>query len=261
MLLFIKPKSMKDNLYSNKLKFFFRLLAITASLILISSIIVKSLLGQLLLSNIIFNGSSCILLLAFLFFPSHIEIFSFISGFYSIVIFTVDPENPMCVFLYFICISILYARGSYNKNRKTKNAITIIVFLLLWISQIRFGTEIFIASSLEIIAYSFSCICILFFFNFYIKDKVSFSNKEKILDLSKFEGLKKRDAQWLVSIKNKEKYQSIAIESQMTPGAVKNRLRLIYKILNVGDKTGFLNKYSDFKIIFGDDFIESDYSS
>ncbi len=90
-------------------------------------------------------------------------------------------------------------------------------------------------------------------FNYY-----SALNENRILDLSKYDSLKKRDAEWLIQIKNKTKYETIAINYGMTEDAVKNRIRFIYQVINVGDKIEFLNKYSDFRISFGDDFIEED---
>lgn len=40
----------------------------------------------------------------------------------------------------------------------------------------------------------------------------------------------------------------------MSLGSVKNRLRVIFDELEVGDKQGFLNKYSDFEICYGAEF-------
>ena len=40
----------------------------------------------------------------------------------------------------------------------------------------------------------------------------------------------------------------------MSIGSVKNRIKVIFDIIGVGDKKGFLNKYSDFQICYGDDF-------
>ncbi len=55
-------------------------------------------------------------------------------------------------------------------------------------------------------------------FNYY-----STLNENRILDLSKYDSLKKRDAEWLIQIKNKTKYETIAINYGMTEGAVKKQ--------------------------------------
>lgn len=245
-------------MYSRKNQMILRLFAVAAILILsaanILSFFSHSIFYPLLITNLI----SISLLIVFLFFPSRIEFYSIISGIYSAFYFLFEPENAMCVFQFFIFIAILYIRGYFNHNRKFKNILTGIVFLLLWLSQLRFGLKIFFNSSIQIVSTTVTCFCVIFFINYYFKDFYSTQNKNKILDLSKYDSLKKRDAEWLVQIKNKTKYETIAINYGMTEGAVKNRIRFIYQVLNVGDKTGFLNKYSEFKISFAGDFIEED---
>ena len=76
----------------------------------------------------------------------------------------------------------------------------------------------------------------------------------KKLDKKKYPDLKKRDAEWLAAIIQKTKYEAIAIDSSLSVGTVKNRFRIIFDELCVGDKQGFLNKYSDFEILYGDEF-------
>lgn len=44
------------------------------------------------------------------------------------------------------------------------------------------------------------------------------------------------------------------INYHMSLGAVKNRLKILFDEIGVGDKQGFLNKYSDYEICYGDDF-------
>ena len=46
------------------------------------------------------------------------------------------------------------------------------------------------------------------------------------------------------------KYNAIAPKVFLSLGALKNQLKVIYTILEVGDKQGFLNRYEDYKIIY-----------
>ena len=55
-----------------------------------------------------------------------------------------------------------------------------------------------------------------------------------------------------------KKYEAIAIESGVTLGTVKNRIKVIFNELCVGDKQGFLNAYSDYEIHYGDELITAD---
>ena len=81
---------------------------------------------------------------------------------------------------------------------------------------------------------------------------------DHILDIKEYQKLNKRDAIWLCNILKKKKYEAIAIDSKITLGAVKNRFKLIFNELCVGDKQGFLNTYSDYKIYFGDELITAE---
>ena len=77
--------------------------------------------------------------------------------------------------------------------------------------------------------------------------------QEKKLDLKKYKNLSRRDAEWLAEIIKKTKYDAIAINSDVSLGTVKNRLKIIFQTLEVGDKRVFLNRYSDYEIMFGSD--------
>ena len=52
----------------------------------------------------------------------------------------------MGLFMYILTVAMLYARGFYNIHKKQKNIFTIIIFILLNLSQMRFGSKIFLNS-------------------------------------------------------------------------------------------------------------------
>jgi len=62
--------------------------------------------------------------------------------------------------------------------------------------------------------------------------------------------LSKRDCEWLLRIQNGEKYEVLAIEYNLSVGSVKNRLKNIYKTLDVSDRTEFEKKFKSYKIVF-----------
>lgn len=78
------------------------------------------------------------------------------------------------------------------------------------------------------------------------------NKSSKKLDIKEYSDLKLRDAKWLIEILNNKKYQYIATEYNITLGAVKNRMKIIFKTLGVGDKQGFLNKYENYEIYYGE---------
>ena len=57
--------------------------------------------------------------------------------------------------MFILGVSSCYARGFYNTHRKLKNIITIICFVFLNLTQIRFGSKIFVESIIQTIGFSF----------------------------------------------------------------------------------------------------------
>lgn len=159
--------------------------------------------------------------------------------------------------MYGLSIILLHARGTFNSNKKIKETIVFIFFIVLILTEIRFGKDIFFSCLFEKIAYSFVLVLCLFFLQVYTFDIFETNVSNYKLDLKEFPKLIKRDAKWLSAIQNGEKYEALALNSQMSIGSVKNRLKIIFEELGVGDKQGFLNKYSDYEICYGDDFSSS----
>lgn len=193
-------------------------------------------------------------ILLFIITPQRLELVSFVSAIFASLIMIKEPSNPMGIIMAAICLTSLYVRGFFIRYQRTKNIIAACILLLLQLSQIRFGIRPFLNSSIINLGYAFACILILFFASKYVANLEQSSTGVQKLDLQNYEGLKRRDAEWLAMIQKKIKYETIAIEEQMTVGAVKNRLRIIYTALDVGDKQGFLNRYADWEICFGDVF-------
>lgn len=247
----------KKPFYTKKTLLLFRLFALIAIVILITSfiysIIYKNLFSSY--SNTIFyftNIISIFLLFFVLIYPQKIEVCSVITFIYSLQIFIFEPNNTMGLFMYILGIAMLYARGFYNKYRKQKNIITILIFIALNLTQIRFGSEMFFESFIQTVGFSFIFLLIIYFLNAAIQNDYNINNSSKKLNLKNYNKLTIRDALWLIQIQNKVKYDAIAIKSKVAPGTVKNRLKFIFSVLEVGDKQGFINEYSTFEICYGE---------
>ncbi len=255
----------KINLYSHNIQEIIRIISLISIIILVisnSSRIKTYSINQLITMpyeffSFIINCITIVLFFLLILFPTKLGLLSLIPFLYGSIILLFEPANTMGVFMFGLSIITLYARGFFNKHKKTKNIIMLVVFLGLIISEIRFGKEIFLACFLEKLAYSFALFLCLFFFQIYTFDLFETTNSVKKLDIQKFPKLIKRDAKWLSEIQNSEKYEVIAFNYQMSLGSVKNRLKIIFEELGVGDKQGFLNKYSDYEIYYGDDFSSS----
>ena len=247
----------KKPFYTKKTLLLFRLFALIAIVILITSfiysIIYKNLFSSY--SNTIFyftNIISIFLLFFVLIYPQKIEVCSVITFIYSLQIFIFEPNNTMGLFMYILGIALLYARGFYNKYRKQKNIITILIFIALNLTQIRFGSEMFFESFIQTVGFSFIFLLIIYFLNAAIQNDYNINNSSKKLNLKNYNKLTIRDALWLIQIQNKVKYDAIAIKSKVAPGTVKNRFKFIFSVLEVGDKQGFINEYSTFEICYGE---------
>lgn len=204
--------------------------------------------------SLIINCIAIILFFVLIIFPTKLSLLSLIPFLYGVFILIFEPYNNLGILMFGLSITTLYARGSFNKHTKTKNIIVFVIFVCLILSEIRFGKEIFLKCFIEKIVYSFTLFLFLFFFKAYIFDLFETKGSNKKLDIQKYSELKKRDAEWLAQIVNGVKYDTLAIDYNMSLGSVKNRLRVIFDELKVGDKQGFLNKYSDFEICYGEEF-------
>ena len=247
----------KKPFYTKKTLLLFRLFALIAIVILITSfinsIIYKNLFSSY--SNTIFyftNIISIFLLFFVLIYPQKIEVCSVITFIYSLQIFIFEPNNTMGLFMYILTVAMLYARGFYNIHKKQKNIFTIIIFILLNLSQMRFGSKIFLNSLIQTVGFSFIYLLSIYFIKAAIRNDYNTNSSSNILNLKNYDKLTIRDALWLIQIKNKVKYDAIAIKSKVAPGTVKNRLKFIFSVLEVGDKQGFINEYSTFEICYGE---------
>lgn len=239
------------NFYSHNSKKIIRLISIIALLILsISTVItiMKFEPSKFVIIGLIQNSMSIMLIIILLLYPEKLQIISFISFQYSLVSLYMSSTDIMGLFLILLGISILSYRGFFKKKKKIKILLISIPFSILYLSELRFGFFEFVTSSVYRFSYIFVLAVSLMFLN---KVKIKETNeKEKILDLAQYKGLTYRDKEWLTEIQNGTKYDCLAINYQMSTGAVKNRLRIVFRTLKVGDKLGFMNKYSEYSIIF-----------
>ena len=247
----------KKPFYTKKTLLLFRLFALIAIVILITSfiysIIYKNLFSSYSYTLFYFTNIISIFLLFFvLIYPQKIEVCSVITFIYSLQIFIFEPNNTMGLFMYILTVAMLYARGFYNIHKKQKNIFTIIIFILLNLSQMRFGSKIFLNSLIQTVGFSFIYLLSIYFIKAAIRNDYNTNSSSNILNLKNYDKLTIRDALWLIQIQNKVKYDAIAIKSKVAPGTVKNRLKFIFSVLEVGDKQGFINEYSTFAICYGE---------
>lgn len=183
-----------------------------------------------------------------IFVPSQFWLFGVMSIFYSATVFIDQPQNNMGILIFLVGILVLALTGFFQKRGKIKTILFSIFFILLILSEIRFGRHIFIVSVFSKILFSFTVALILLLAFHLSLGKLIFTS-DKILDLSAFPDLTMRDAEWIELILQETKYDTIARKYNLSEGTVKNNFARIFKILNVSDRIHFMSVYGGCKIL------------
>lgn len=182
------------------------------------------------------------------FFPQKFGITSFIAFCYSAMIIPFEQENYMGIMMYFLGIALLFVRGLMRKHKKIKITIITVAFILLQFSNIRFGFKSFIRYC--IISAGGILVLALYTFIVYAYNHNFLIHEDKKLNLASYNRLNERDLKILQKIQAGTKYSVIAKEMNMSEGYLKNRLHLVFTIMEVGDKQGFLSFYDDYELFF-----------
>ena len=120
--------------------------------------------------------------------------------------------------------------------------------------QLTKGMEIFWIMTYQKLQIVFTVAISIFFFCQHQKQNtIKDLTKDKVLNLAAFKGLERSDLYLLEDVMNNLKYKEIAKKINGSEGALRNKLSKIYKILEVGDKIGFLTIYSGYKLIYEPD--------
>lgn len=237
-------------LLPNHLKSIYRCLAILA-LVLFSTIALNSLFQNDFAFELEFfvNLPIFIFLILNIIFPQKIEFLAFAAFIFSgkILFTSVLSKNPAGFVLYIAACAILFARGYFRKNRWPKVGFFAVVFAALLFSEIRFGAYELLKSFFTFLCYSFLIFVIILFYYLYLRNHGK-STLEKFLDLSSYPDLSDRDKEWLELVLKETKYSTIATEYDVTEGTVKNRMRYIYKVLEVSDRIGLMATYGGFTL-------------
>ncbi len=249
------------NLFSSSFKVFVRL----ASAIFICFIIVRALqiitgesglysseMNMILPKNIalaLLAVSAGLIIFVFV-VPKFFWIFGVVALFYASAIFIDQPKNNLGIFIFIAGIQVLVLTGFFQKNSRLKTILFSLLYILLILSEIRFGWKIFLLSLISKTGFFLVTVFVILL-SFHIGlGKVVFTS-DKILDLSAFPDLTIRDAEWLRLVLKETKYDTIAREYNLTEGTVKNNFMRIFKTLGVQDRIHFMSVYGGCKIVDG----------
>ena len=186
--------------------------------------------------------------------PDKLTLFSIISFIYGIsnLIGTDGIEVGIGYLMFVLGTVALYVRGFFKNYRRIKICILLILFIAPVVSNIFLGIDVFEKILFYILGYTIILsLTIIILLKYLIESKQAVPG-QKILDLRKpvADGLlTERDADWLKKILNGEKYSSIAKESAVAEGTMRNKIRSIFKTINVTDRKQFLAIYDKALVI------------
>lgn len=191
----------------------------------------------------------CIILF---FYPHRYGLIGVCSLWYSIVIATTTADNMMCIIMFLLALNTFLIRGFFVKWAKFKVVLVILVYLYEFLISLRFGFRVFIDSSVLKVGYTFVLVLSVYLYSEFHLSKVLIGtkNKDHILNLAEYDGVNRCDVDLLERVLRNKKYKEIAFELHGNPGTTRNRLNKLYDIIGTGDRTGFILKYTGYKIIY-----------
>ena len=247
------------HIYSNTFLNIIRFSGILAATLLTISIIYRIIDFNIIAEQIGYNEAIFVIIqntlltipcIVLAIFPEHLEIISLLSLLFALSC-NFDYCNPMAPLMFMLSVSTLAYRGMYHNHKRFKFILTALLTIFIFFVDFRFGLKKGFASFTTKMAYSFvTGLSIIFASQFYSHSQ---KTNRKVLVISKYPELTKRDCEWLNKIKDGMKYDAIAIEDGLASSTVKNRLREIYKIIECGDRPGFVSLYRDWEVIFNED--------
>lgn len=260
----------KTCFYTKSALRWFRIIALSCAILLLISEIMSLFSGALrelirgnsvdyhIIFGRIFNFISIIFFVLMIIFPQKFGFTAIIAFMYSISIIIFEPENFMGIIMFFFGTAILFARGLLKKHTKQK-LITLFIFLFcLLLSHLRFGLNIFLGYLIQNVGVILVLCLSIFFLRSYYLDTLVFEDKR--LNIASFTGLTERDFRILQKIQNGFKYFMIEEKEGYSEGGLKNRLHKVFKIMEVGDKQGFLSCYSDWELYYNPETAEIDFA-
>ncbi len=155
----------------------------------------------------------------------------------------VEGGNIMPALYSLLALLCAYKGGFFRKHAKLKITIFLILFTLCLLTQLRYGLLTAFRSMVKISIVGMLTAASILLLHDEIKNFIIAYN-QKILKISVYPDLNKRDKIYLKSVFKGAKFETIAKENDVGLGSLKNRMTEIYRIINVADKTELLIKYT-----------------
>lgn len=197
------------------------------------------------------NLTTIVFAVILIFYPQRFFLIGIGSLLQSLVSASFNPNSYMSLLMLGITVATFLVRT--NQPRLKKRFLILIGFIYLYellfpliyddITLVNFGIQKF-GSTFALL------ICIFFFFQIAKQTGIREGSKDKVLNLAQYKGLERSDMLLLQDVLNQMKYKEIAQKIHGSEGALRNKLSKIYKILEVGDRTGFITIYSGYELVY-----------
>lgn len=186
--------------------------------------------------------------------PHKLEFLSITSFYYSFMGITFDLDNPMGVCMFLLGVTVLYIRGYFISKKKRKCIVLAVLYIVMICSSIHFGLSEFLDSLLNKLGYTLA-LSIIFFLLVSCNYNLHFSGDQtkRVLNLSNYPELVEKDVSLLKKVLENKQYKVIALDVSRSEGTIRNRLNMIYDVLGVMDRMGFISTYMGYEIVFKDE--------
>ncbi len=176
-------------------------------------------------------------------FPLEFRPYAILCCIWGLIIL-IDGYSPLGFLIYMLGILFAFHAGFFKTYDKIKIIIVTLFLIVAIISQARFSAEKVVSSILNLLALVliFGLAFLLFLPEIKRLKKQSADNINiTYLPAEKFTT---RDMRCLKKIQDGEKYESISTEEKIGLSTLKKRMKMVYKALDVYDKTSFLATYA-----------------
>lgn len=171
--------------------------------------------------------------------------------FYSLYMTILGSESFFSLAMLCVAFSTFLIQINFRKIKKATLIIFIILYLFELFLPLKNGFTSFYATFGNKIGLSILLGFLIFFVFEYAKQiGVNQSTNKKILNLALYQDLERSDMLLLQLVLDNVKYKDIAQKIHGSEGALRNKLSKIYKILEVGDRTGFVTIYYGYELIY-----------
>lgn len=202
--------------------------------------------------NHIINIFSFILFEILFFLPHKVTLFSTSSFLYAVFFLVNQPLNPLGIFMYFLGVASLADMGLFNTSKRIKVLILSVIYILLTLSNIRFGISVFITSLFQRLIYVLVSFMIFTFVIKFMKTNLK-PKLDNVFDLRMFPDFSEKDKRFLKLLLENKSIKEISEAENLSEPAVKKNLRKLYCLFRVSNRKEFLFKYANFHFIQNDE--------